>query len=160
MAVDTAHVGTALRPVTAVLERGRVRAFSRSTGQTDPVYLDIEAARARGHRDLPVPPTMLFAIELEQDDPFAWLSAMGVDLRFVLHGEQRFDYHRVAHAGEELTATSRVTDVYSKRGGALDFVVKATTVTAAGGPVAELTTVIVVRNPDPEPDPEPDRTSA
>jgi hypothetical protein len=54
----------------------------------------------------------------------------------------------MAYAGERLTATGTITDVYAKRGGALEFVVKKTAVTdEAGAAVADLTGVIVVRNP-------------
>lgn len=149
MALDPSVIGTTLPAVTATMERGRLRAFAKATGQTDPAFTDPDAARSAGHRDLPVPPTFLFAIELEQPDPFAYLASIGVDLRRVLHGEQRFDYHRVAVAGETLTAQSTIVDAYSKRGGALDFIVKKTAVTdEAGEPVADLTSVIVVRNPE------------
>jgi hypothetical protein len=149
MAIDPGHIGTMLEPISMDVERGRLVAFAKATGQSDPTYSDLDAAKNAGHVDLPVPPTFLFGIELEAADPFAWAGAMGIDLRFVLHGEQRFDYHRIAHAGERLTATPRIDDIYSKRGGALDFIVKRTAVTdEAGQPVADLTTVIVVRNPE------------
>jgi hypothetical protein len=149
MPVDAGMIGTRLSPVSLLMERGRLRAFATAIGETDPVYVDLRAARVAGHHDLPVPPTFLFGIELEQPDPFGWLDALGVDLRSVLHGEQRFDHHRVAHAGETLTASSRIEDVYTKRGGALEFVVKKTTVTdVEGASIADLTTVIVVRNPE------------
>lgn len=149
MPIDTAVIGKALTPVTVAMERGRLKAFAKATSQGDPAYYDLDAALAAGHPDLPVPPTFLFGIELEAPDPFEWLTTLGVDLRFVLHGEQRFDYHRMAYAGETLTASSRIADVYRKRGGALEFVVKRTAVTGeAGDPVADLNTVIVVRNPE------------
>lgn len=148
LAIDERHIGTALAPASMDIERGQLVAFARATGQTDPTYVDLDAAKNAGHPDLPVPPTFLFGIEMEAPDPFAWLAGMGVDLRFVLHGEQRFAYHRMAYAGERLTATPRVDDVFSKSGGALDFIVKQTAVSdEAGEPVADLTTVIVVRNP-------------
>jgi acyl dehydratase len=147
MAVDAKFIGTVLDPIAMDIERGRLRAFAKATGQDDPVYSDLDAARAAGHPDLPVPPSFLFAIELEQPDPFAWAVLLGIDLRFVLHGEQRFDYHRMAYAGERLTASPEITDIYSKRNGALDFIVKRSPVTDADGEaVADLTTVIVVRN--------------
>lgn len=148
MAIDSRHIGRTLDPITMDVERGRLAAFARAIGEKDPVYSDLDAAKDAGHRDLPVPPTFLFAIELEAADPFAWTNELGIDMRFVLHGEQRFDYHRVAYAGERLTASPRIDDIYSKSGGALDFIVKRTAVTdEAGQPVADLTTVIVVRNP-------------
>lgn len=149
MAIDTAAIGTELRPVTVDIERGRLRAFAKATGQDDPIYSELTAAQEAGHPDLPVPVTFLFGLELEDPDPFGYLTNLGIDLRHVLHGEQRFDYHRVAHAGETLMARSRIDDIYSKRGGALEFVVKRTAVTASDGrPVADLTSVIVVRNPE------------
>lgn len=149
MAVDLTAVGTELAPVTLRVERGRLRSFAKAIGETDPVYSELRAARNAGHPDLPVPPTFLFGIELEQADPFAWLADLGVDLRFVLHGEQRFSYGRVAHAGETLTARSRIKDVYAKRGGSLEFIVKDTAVTDVEGQrVAQLSSVIVVRHPE------------
>ena len=65
----------------------------------------------------------------------------------MLHGEQSFAYHATAHAGDVLTLTSRVTDVYVKKGGALELLTKKTDVTRDGQPIAEAVSVIVVRNP-------------
>jgi hypothetical protein len=130
------------------VDAGRLRFFAKAIGETNPVFTDLAAAKAAGHRDLPVPPTFLFGIELESPDSFAWLADIGVDLRRVLHGEQTFTYHSPAVAGDVLTSTPRIGNVYGKKGGALEFIEKASTVTRQDGSVvAELTTVIVVRNP-------------
>lgn len=146
MAVDESAKGTALPAVTMTIDAGRLACFAKATGQTDPVYTDPAAARAAGHPGLPVPPTFLFAIELEQPEPFAFLADLGVDLRRVLHGEQSFTYHTMAHAGDTLVATPRIADMYSKKGGALRFVVKQTEVTRSdGSPVADLEAVLIVR---------------
>lgn len=148
MAVDTNAIGTTLTPRTATMDAGRLRFFATTIGETDPVYTDVDAARRAGHADLPVPPTFLFGIELEAADPFDWLAALGVDMRRVLHGEQAFTYHRSAFAGETLTATPRIVDIFSKKNGALEFIVKHTDVTDADGTtIAELTSTIVVQNP-------------
>ncbi|WP_067692139.1 MaoC family dehydratase N-terminal domain-containing protein [Nocardia jejuensis] len=148
MSLDPSVVGTELPATELTLDAGRLRFFAAAIGETNPIFTDLAAARAAGHPSVPVPPTFLFAIELENPDPFGWAAALGIDLRFVLHGEQEFTYHSVAHAGDVLTATPRITDVYSKKGGALDFLVKHTAVTRADGSlVADLKSVIVVRNP-------------
>ncbi|WP_067569929.1 MaoC family dehydratase N-terminal domain-containing protein [Nocardia acidivorans] len=148
MAIDPAIVGKELPATTSTVEAGRLRIFAKAIGETDPIYTDAEAAKAAGHPDIPAPPTFLFSIELEQPDAFADLAEAGVDLRFVLHGEQSFTYHSLAYPGDVLTATPRITDVYSKKGGALEFIVKETAVTRPdGSPVADLKAVIVVRNP-------------
>jgi hypothetical protein len=132
MVIDTKHIGTVLEPVSMLIDQGRLAAFARATG---------------GEATDVVPPTYLFAIELEAPDPFAWVAQLGVDMNTVLHGQQRFEYHRVATAGERLTASSVIDDIYSKRGGALEFIVKRTAVTdEAGLAVADLTNVVVVQN--------------
>jgi N-terminal half of MaoC dehydratase len=149
MTVDESVIGKDLPPITLTVDAGRLRFFAKAIGETNPVFTELEMAKAAGHRDLPVPPTYLFGIELESPDPFAWLAGIGVDLRRVLHGEQSFTYHSTAVAGDVLTATPRIGNVYSKKGGALEFIEKASTVTRENGDlVAELKTVIVVRNPE------------
>jgi MaoC dehydratase-like protein len=149
MPVDQSVVGKALPPITMTVDAGRLRFFAKAIGETNPVFTDLGAAKAAGHRDLPVPPTFLFGIELEGPDPFAWLAGIGVDLRRVLHGEQSFTYHSPAVAGDVLTVAPRIGNVYSKKGGALEFIEKAATVTRDNGDlVAELNTVIVVQHPE------------
>ncbi|MGW6059616.1 MaoC family dehydratase N-terminal domain-containing protein [Streptomyces sp. NPDC055189] len=152
MSLPATAIGTQLPPVTMTVERGRLQLFARAIGEDNPLYTDPAAAREAGHPDLPVPPTFLFGIELQQPDPFAYLSAHGIDMLQVLHGEQEFTYHSTAHAGDTLTARSTIVDVRSKNGGALDLLTKDTTVTRADGTrVADLRTITVVRNEVPAP---------
>ncbi|MBA3742169.1 MaoC family dehydratase N-terminal domain-containing protein [Sporichthya sp.] len=148
MAVSPDAVGMVLPPISMDIERGRLAAFARVTRATDPAYSDLDAAKNAGHRDIPVPPTFLFAIELEQADPFWWARNIGVEVNYVLHGEQRFTYHRVAYAGERLTANAVITDVFSKRGGALEFIIKKTAISdEAGARGRGSGHDVVVRNP-------------
>lgn len=148
MAIDTSAIGTELPLQTLTVDRGRLRFFAKAIGETDPVYTDVEAAKKAGHPDTPALPTFLFSVELENPDPFVFLASLGVDLRYVLHGEQSFTYHEIAYPGDELVARPRIADVYSKKGGALEFVVKETSVTRSDGtPIADLRSVIVVQNP-------------
>lgn len=135
-------------PLSVTVERGRLAFFAKATGQSDPLYSDLDAARAAGHPDLPVPPSFFFSLELERPDPFGWMTALGIDLRRLLHGEQSFTYHAMAHAGDLLTLRARVTDVAVKKGGALELLTKKTSITRAGEPVAEAGSVIIVRNPE------------
>jgi acyl dehydratase len=146
--ISPAALGTSGPPVTTTVERGRLRLFAKATKQTDPVYLDPEVARAHGHPDLPVPPTFLFAVEMEAPDPFGWLTSLGVDMNDVLHGTQGFVYERMAYAGDTLVARSTITDVHSKKGGTLDFVERRTRITRGEVLVASLEQVVVVRVPE------------
>jgi acyl dehydratase len=148
--IDRKHIGTELPPYTVEVERGRLRFFAQATGQTDPVYSDDAAALAAGHPALPVPPTFLFCLEMESPKPGALRELLGLDYSRILHGEQGFTFHRTAYAGERLTFRQRIEDIYDKKGGALEFIVRKTEVSdAQGQPVAELRCVTVYRSPKP-----------
>ncbi|MGW0935991.1 MaoC family dehydratase N-terminal domain-containing protein [Streptomyces sp. NPDC002666] len=147
MAIDPAVIGSRTPTFSAEAERGRLRFFARATGQTDAVYSDLRAAEAAGHRDLPIPPTFLFCLEMDNPGRARFLTDLGVDVRTVLHGGQEFAYHATAYAGDTLTFSTEVKDVYAKKGGALQFVVRDTHVTRDGTPIATLTSTIVVRDP-------------
>lgn len=144
--IDKQHIGRTLPAFRALAEAGRLRFFAKAIGETNPVYFDESAARDAGHPGLPLPPTFLFSLEFEQPDS-SWRDEIGIELPRILHGEQSFTYHRLAYAGDVLLFESRLADIYEKRGGALEFVVRETRVTNQRGEhVADLRSVIVQRN--------------
>ena len=83
--IDTRFIARALPAHTVEVEKGRLRFFAKAIGERNPVYTDESAARAAGYRSLPVPPTLLFSLDNEVPDPFAYLTDMGVDVRRILH---------------------------------------------------------------------------
>ncbi|WP_454624990.1 MaoC family dehydratase N-terminal domain-containing protein [Bradyrhizobium cenepequi] len=147
--VDQSAVGRAFTPVTARVEPGRLRFLLDTLGERNPLYRDEAAARAAGYAASPVPPTYLFCLEMmDASEPFELLTALGIDLARVLHGEQRFDYHASVVVGDILTFRPRVTRVTEKKGGAMTLVVVETEVTNQSGiHVADTSRTIVVRNP-------------
>lgn len=145
--IDRQYIGHTMPKFSATVEKGRLRFFAKATGQTDPVYTDEAAAQAAGHPGLPVPPTFFFCLEMESPDPAAIRKLLGLDYRRVLHGEQGFTYHRMAYAGDVLTFEQRIEDIYDKKGGVLEFVVRQTRVSNQRGEhVADLRSVTVQRN--------------
>lgn len=146
MPIPPSAVGQRLPDLTVDVERGRLRMFAHAIGETDAVYLDIDAARAAGHRDIPVPPTFFFSLELSRPEPFSWLVDLGVDLNRMLHGEQSFTYRALAYAGDTLTVQSRITDVYTRKDGALEFVVRQIDVHREDQDIASLEQVLVIRH--------------
>ena len=144
--IDRSWIGHQLAPTEFAIERGRLRFFAKAIGETDPVYTDLDAARAAGHADLPAPPTFLFSAELDSDATFGMLRMLGVDLTKILHGEQSFRYFASVVAGDTVTVRSHIEDIYDKKGGALQFVVKQSeVVNQRDQKVAELRCVLVVR---------------
>ena len=130
---DRSLIGRSLGTTIAEVEKGRLRFFARAIGETNPVYTDEKAARAAGHRSLPVPATFLTCLEGEGRELLETLKVLNFDLGRILHAEQEFIYHKMAYAGDTLTFETKVADVYDKKDGALQFVVMQTRVTDQNG---------------------------
>jgi acyl dehydratase len=145
--IDRQWIGREIGGSTLAIERGRLKFFAKAIGETNPVYTDEAAAAAAGYADLPAPPTFVFAAELDSNALFGLFDRMDVPLAKVLHGEQGFEYLAPVVAGDTVTVTSRVKDIYDKRGGALEFIeTEAVAVNQHGDAVARLRGVTVVRN--------------
>jgi acyl dehydratase len=145
--LDKNLIGQSLGTRSIAVEPGRLRFFAKVIGETDPVYLDEAAARAAGHPALPVPPTFLFCLEIDAFDSIGTARLTRLEESRILHGEQRFTYHAMAYAGDTLTFDLTIADVYQKKGGALDFLVKDTRVTNQHGRhIADLRSIVVQRN--------------
>jgi acyl dehydratase len=145
--IDKKHIGKVLPEAVLEIEKGRLKFFAKAIGETNPIYFDERAAREAGHAALPVPPTFIFAAELDANTLMPALIEMEVNLQRVLHGEQSFTYCAPIHAGDTITVSSRISDIYEKKGGALEFIVKDSMVTnQRGKKVAEMRTVVAVRN--------------
>lgn len=145
--IDRKWIGHELPASELPIERSRLRFFAKAIGETNPLYTDEAAARDAGYPDLPAPPTFLFAAELDSGATDKLLADLGIPLSKLLHGEQGFTYHRSACVGDTVTVRSRIEDIYDKKNGALEFVVKASRATNQNGElVAEMRTVIVCRN--------------
>ena len=145
--IDRKWIGWELPASVLPIERTRLRFFAKATGESRAEYLEEAAARAAGYPDLPAPPTFLFAAELDSGAVDLMLDKMQIPLARLLHGEQSFTYHRTACVGDTVTVQSRIDDIYDKKNGALEFVVKSSRATNQRGElVAEMRTVLVCRN--------------
>ena len=81
--IDKSHIGHEFPPHSAVVEAGRLRFFAQAVGNTEPVYLDESA----GYRGLP-PPRCLFCLNNEKPNPLQWIDELGLDLGWILRGQQ------------------------------------------------------------------------
>jgi acyl dehydratase len=148
MPIDRARfLGYELPPHTTTVDAWRLAFFAKAIGETDPIYASQDAARAAGHPNIPLPPTFIFCLEQGRPNAYQLMDDMGIHISRVLHGEQHFEYLAPVYCGDILTFRTRITDIYDKKGGALEFFVRSTTVTnQTGARVAENRGVVVVRN--------------
>jgi acyl dehydratase len=94
------------------ITRQNIRLFARAVGYTDPIYYDVDAAKAKGHRDLVAPvgfagipvfdPNTHSAFD-DDAGSFPWVTAG-------LNGGTDFEYLDVLYAGDVLEARRKVTN--------------------------------------------------
>ena len=102
-----------------------IQAFSRSIREANPLYTDEAAARAAGYRSLVAPPTLCTVFVRRVSLPDIRLKFGR--LRF--HAGQRVQPRAPIVAGDFLTASSHLKEVYPKTGrsGTMVFIVWETT---------------------------------
>jgi acyl dehydratase len=115
MTIDPSVVGrTYPRTRTYEVAREKIREFAIAIGDDNPAFLDVDAARALGYRDVLAPPTFAFVLTLE-----GWhlvMADLGIDFSHVLHVDQRFVYHRPLVAGDVIHTGATIDSVRERMG--------------------------------------------
>jgi acyl dehydratase len=111
VAETTAPVGKRYPPVGYAVGREKIREYARAVGETNPLHLDVAAARAAGHEDVVAPPMFVVvyssqAIGIAMFDP-----EIGIDMDRLVHGAQEFTWERVLVAGEEVHTEVELDEV-------------------------------------------------
>src|SRR5437867_986480 len=117
-------IGRETKPTTAEVVADEVIAFAKAVGDLNPLYVDPEAASKSRFGAIVAPPTYPIRLGAASGDPEMFL-ALDLNYASLLHAEQEFEWRRPLVAGEKVTLTGRVGDMYEKPGksGILDFVV-------------------------------------
>ena len=121
--LDHTRIGHSFAPFTVTIDPFQLRLFAKAVGEDRPEYIDLSATQAMGLRGLVAPPTFLFSIWMQDPVPLRLTSELNLELGRVLHGEQSFSYSAPIYSGDTVTVREQITDIYEKRGGALEFIV-------------------------------------
>jgi acyl dehydratase len=129
---------------TYAVGREKVREYAHAVGETDPRYLDPEAARAAGFADVVAPP-MFAAVYCA---PAIWPALVdpevGIDFARMVHAAQEFTWAEPVVAGDEITTEAELEES-SERGGVRFFVFRTTSTNQRGRVVSEGRWTNVVR---------------
>lgn len=120
MEVTKEHIGLATETYQVNIEKGHIRRFCQAIGDTNPLFLDEQAAGKSAYEGIIAPLTFPVALS---DEAVAF--PLELDVRRMLHGEQEFIYHKPLRPGESYTAQMKVADVYEREGksGKMQFIV-------------------------------------
>ncbi|PZR66051.1 MAG: MaoC family dehydratase [Solirubrobacterales bacterium] len=116
MPVQTEAVGKSYPPVLYAVGREKVREYAHAVGESDPVYLDVEAARAAGHADVVAPPMFCVVYSAMAVAPGIFDPDVGINFAAMLHGGQEFHWGPLVIAGDEITTQATVKEISERDG--------------------------------------------
>src|SRR6201994_119280 len=114
--VNKQAIGKTYEPVVYAVGREKIREYASAVGETNPLHLDVEAARAAGYADVVAPPMFAVVFAGKSVVPALFDPEVGMNFALMVHGAQEFSWGPVVVAGDEVTTTTTVKDI-SERGG-------------------------------------------
>ena len=144
MPVRTDAVGKTYPPLTYAVGREKIREYANAVGETNPLHLDAQAARAAGFRDVVAPPMFAVVYSAPAVGPAIFDPEIGMDFALMVHGGQEFRWGPLVVAGDEITTTVGVTDI-SERMGRAFYVFETVSVNQDGETVCVGTWTNIVR---------------
>ncbi len=111
MSASTDAIGKTYPSTVYAVGREKVREYAAAVGETNPLYLDLEAARQAGHADVVAPP--MFAVVYAGPSVMQGIfdPELGIDFSHLVHGSQEFRWGALVVAGDEIVTTTAVKDV-------------------------------------------------
>jgi acyl dehydratase len=111
-----APVGKSYPPTLYAVGREKIKEYARAVGETNPLHLDHEAARAAGYADVVAPPMFAVVYCSAAMGPAYFDPELGIDFPRLVHGGQEFKWGPLVVAGDEITTTVSVKSVEERAG--------------------------------------------
>ncbi len=116
MAVKTDAIGKQYAPVAYAVGREKIKDYALAVGETNPVHLDVDAARAAGYVDVVAPPMFVVVYCAPAVGPAMFDPEVGINFALMVHGGQEFEWGELVVAGDEITTTCSVKDISERAG--------------------------------------------
>jgi acyl dehydratase len=142
--MNTDAIGKTYPPTTYAVGREKIREYAAAVGETNPLYFDVDAARAAGYDDVVAPPMFAVVYAARSVAPAVLDPEVGINFAMMVHGSQEFRWGPLAVAGDEITTTTTVKDI-SDRGGMGFFVFESASDNQRGERVCTGTWTNIVR---------------
>jgi acyl dehydratase len=92
----------------------KIREYARAVGEENPVYLDREAAKETGFRDVAAPPMFAVVYSFGAMGPAMLDPEVGIDFSHMVHAGQEFTWGEPVCAGDTISTTAEVKEIYDK----------------------------------------------
>jgi len=116
VAVNTQAIGKEYEPSVYAVGREKIKEYARAVGETNPVHLDVEAARQAGYDDVVAPPMFAVVFGGPAMVPALFDPEVGMNFAQMVHGGQEFEWGAPVVAGDEITTTVSVKEISERDG--------------------------------------------
>jgi acyl dehydratase len=114
--VNDKAVGKTYEPTVYAVGREKIKEYARAVGEINPVHLDVEAARAAGYADVVAPPMFVVVYSAPSVGPPIFDPEIEINFPMMVHGGQQFEWGPLVVAGDEITTTGSVKEIYEHKG--------------------------------------------
>jgi acyl dehydratase len=121
--VKTEAIGKTYPATTYAVGREKIREYASAVGETNPLYFDVDVARAAGYRDVVAPPMFVVVYAGRSLAPALFDPEVGIDFPNMLHAGQELEWGPLVVAGDEIETTFTVKSIEERSGmGFYEFV--------------------------------------
>ena len=144
MALDTSAVGHTFAPLVYAVGREKIKEYAHAVGETNPLHLDHEAARAAGYADVVAPPMFTVVYSAPSFMPALFDPDVAMNFAMMVHGGQEFVWGEPVVAGDELQTTLECKSIEARDGKGF-YVFESVTTNHRGETVCTATWTNIVR---------------
>jgi acyl dehydratase len=144
MTINTTAVGKHYPPEVYAVGREKVKEYAYAVGETLPIHIDPEAAKAAGHADVVAPPMFAVVYAGRAVVPALFDPEIGINFAMLVHGGQEFQWGPLVVAGDEVSTVVSVKEI-AERGGMGFYVFESVSVNQRAETVCTGTWTNIVR---------------
>ena len=144
MPVKTEAIGKAYPELVYAVGREKIREYAYAVGEANPLYVDVEVARAAGYADLVAPPMFAVVYSARAVAPGMFDPEVGLNFAMMVHGGQEFEWGPLVVAGDEITTGATVKSI-SERDDLAFYVFETVSTNQSGEQVSRGTWTNIVR---------------
>jgi acyl dehydratase len=116
MAIKTELKGKKHPPFEYEVGREKIREYAWAVGETNQVHFEPDAARAAGFGNVVAPPMFCVVYSARAMGPAILDPELGINLALMVHGSQEFEWGEPVVAGDTITTSVTIKDLYEKDG--------------------------------------------
>jgi len=125
LAIDTKFLGKKYPIHTYEVGKEKIREFARAIGDSNPLFLDDEKAKASKYGIIVAPPMFVVVYSAGPVGQMLMDGDLALNLMMLVHGEQEFEFGEVVKSGDIITTESEIVEIFEKKG--KSFITMATT---------------------------------